>query len=180
MTIDILGTGESLLEYPAYTGNKKIGVNNITAYRDVDYLVIVDKPEVFREKGTFDDVIAHNPKPVYTNLHEEWSGIFNYINRISLANIKGNIDFSDGKIPWSSNSTFVAACIAFIGYFPSEIHLYGVDLNTHPAFGKSDPLRHGKALEHFRKLNDYFRKSGTIMKTTQTSALSAFLPVMNH
>lgn len=179
MIIDVLGTGESLSEYPPYTGNRKIGVNNITTFRQVDYLVLVDKPEVFRRKGTFHSVLEHKGVTA-TNLPNEWSQYFPWITPLQFANIRGHIDFSDGKVPWSNNSTFVAAAFAFKYFSPKEIHLYGVDFNTHHAFGPHDPLRHERALTDFSKLNNHMLKHGSTMKTTKTSALSAFLPIINH
>lgn len=181
MIIDVLGTGESLSEYNQYL-NDSIGVNNICAYHPVNILVLIDPPVVFRDKGTLDSIIEGSESVVFSSIPDQWGCLgfkHDQIQPLKLYPVRGRINFKDDYIPQSSNSTFVAAAFAFkLG--ADEIHLYGVDFNTHKAFGKHDVLRHKTALRDFKALYDYVTKKGVIMKTTKTSALSAFIPTINH
>lgn len=179
MTIDVLGTGESISEYNQYK-NYSIGVNNICKYHPVDALVLVDPPEVFVKKGTFNTIVHGSESTVFSSIPEQWGCLcfkHDEIQKINLHHTRGEICFEDGKVPQSHNSTFVAAALAF-KLEADEINLYGVDFNTHRAFGKHDVLRHKKALDHFRALYEHCAKNGVSMRVTKTSALSAFIPTL--
>ncbi len=148
--IAVLGLGESLAEF-TYDGgwDYTLGVNDIWRAVHTDAVVCVDKRAAFTAErlATID---GSRPQRFYTHLPEEWNG------RADTFGIALQEMFPDyvcqlhtSKVPKSMCSPFVATAIAFMYHHATEIHLYGVDMVTHPHL--KDQMT-GKIVKHFKAL----------------------------
>lgn len=135
MKIAILGLGESLDQIYTDTTighfDLTIGVNDIWSKHKTDFVVCVDRPDRFTPERL---EIINNccPKRFYSQL-DDWS------RRSDFYRIKLQPDYPNHicqlgipAIPKSFCSPFIAAAIAFKLHDAGEIHLFGVDLLTHP------------------------------------------------
>ena len=169
MNIDVLGLGESLKEFKP-SENITIGVNDISKYYPVDFLVCVDKPDRF-SKDRLKTILDSNVKKFYTHLNE-WSRLKIKTQIIKLNGIRGSLKGIEGdSVCYSNNSTFVAVVIAYkIG--ATQINIYGADFNTHPNF--KDTLLE-TALDDFEKLFDYLKSKGVEINISKGSKLNELI-----
>lgn len=148
MIVNVLGLGESLSEYTP-GDNISFGVNDINRFRKVDYLVCVDKREAFTEDRR--RYIENNTAKILFTQLDEWSNLKNF-QKITLQNrypdYECNLDLPD--YPKSVYSPFIAISLAYKLFQPNEIHLFGVDINTHKHL--SDPITSQRIVRHTRNL----------------------------
>jgi hypothetical protein len=130
MEVAVFGLGESLALYGGGCA-VTFGVNDIWRAMPVDYLVCIDERERFTpERLAYID--AARPQRFYSQL-EQWQArpdfyaitlqeqYPDYVCQLNLP-----------ALPKSLCSPFVAAAIAYKLHGATSIHLYGVDLLTHP------------------------------------------------
>ena len=141
----------------------KIGVNDIGARMNVDYLVCVDYPKAFTSERL--KYIVGNPVPMFTHI-KEWDGL--RVNNIMFGlGMVGGRDIERmmalGKLNYSRTSPFVACVLAtYMGF--EHIGLAGVDLTQHHLKSRLSEID-----EHFRQLNEYHK----IYNLSQESAISS-------
>lgn len=172
MIVDVLGLGESLVEYRP-SGNITVGVNDIFRFHPVDYLVLVDPPERFMsEPNRYRAILEAAPKQFLCNRH--WP-VPNF-KLITLASPRGSLQGLDSdKYCYSSNSPYVA-CIHAYKLGAKVIRLYGADFKTHT--GLSNPSALKDVLKHFKALGDVLSARGVRLMVTKASVLSEILPVI--
>lgn len=141
----------------------RIGVNDIKARGDVDYLVCVDYPKAFTKERL--SQITSNNATMFTHLNE-WDGIrsnnvhFN-LGMVGAKDIERML--SRDKLNYSRTSPFVGCCLAiYMGC--DKIGLAGVDLTDHYLSNRVKEID-----EHFRQLNSYH----TIYNLSECSALES-------
>jgi hypothetical protein len=181
MTINVLGLGESLVEYlkqyrrGTVQDDLSIGVNDIAATVATDFVVCVDLPEAF----TFEraqTIRKTECKGFYSSVGS-WSNVLNF-KSIEFNSGRGVVDHLDNKnFCYSISSPYVAAVLAYkMG--AKKIVLHGVDFRTHKNFKDAKLI---KALNDFRVLNDALKIRGVqLMVSSSFSALSEFLPLWPH
>jgi hypothetical protein len=147
--IAVLGLGESLAEYTQAGGwDYTIGVNDIWRAVQTDAVVCVDKRERFTEERLA-VIDASRPQRFYTHLPEWHSRPDAYPIELQEMFPDYVCQLHTGKVPKSMCSPFVAAAIAFMYHGATEIHLYGVDMVSHPHL--KDQMV-AKIVKHFKAL----------------------------
>jgi hypothetical protein len=145
LKIAVLGLGESLASFEPNGYDLTIGVNDIWCRVQTDHIVCVDRQERFTPERLA-TIKASKPQRFYTQL-PEWQyrpdyfaialqeGYPSYVCQLDL-----------NALPKSLCSPFVAAAVAYKFHDAKEIHLYGVDLRTHPHLHDSSTTR---IFQHF-------------------------------
>ena len=155
MKIAVLGLGESLKLY-AGGYDLAVGVNDIWRAVPADVVVCLDDRARFSDERlkTIDEC---RPLRFYSQL-QCWAG------RADYEAIQLQEQFPDyvcqlniSKLPKSLCSPFVATAIAYKLHQATEIHLYGVDLLTHPHL-KDNTCR--SIFKHFRSLKTALAMNG--------------------
>lgn len=151
----MLGLGESLKLYEGGY-DFTVGVNDIWREVHTDAVVCVDEGHRFTAER-LKTIYASRPLYFYSQL-EEWAGMQGY-KKIELQEAFPDYvcQLHIPKVPKSLCSPFVAAAIAYKYHGATEIHLYGVDLLTHPL------LKHSQCatiLKHFRNLKTALTQHG--------------------
>lgn len=168
MTIDVLGLGESIKRYKP-TGNLTIGVNDISKFHEVDFLVCVDKINAFDE-DRFKQIISSNCKKFFSHI-KDWEYCFG--DRFELIpNLVPINDYVNIKheVSHSICSPFVAITVAIRYFNATTINMYGVDLNNHRHL--SNELKQKRILKDFSLLNRKCAERGISLKVTKESILS--------
>ena len=156
--VNILGLGQSLKEYKP-NGGITIGVNDITTFVDIDYLVIQDKPHAF-SFNRYQQIIDNPPKKYVFSYQTEWQQDF--------AKEDNNIFLHlPQKITTGLDSTYLAVKIARIYFNASQINLYGVDFTNHPQHSKILP----KILKQYEQIAEVLSDLNIKLCCTNTSAL---------
>ncbi len=153
--IAVLGLGESLSLYDKEGFDLSIGCNDIWSRVKTDYVVCVDEPARFSPER-LRAIEACRPLSFYSHL-DSWAYREDFV-KITLQpdfpKYVCQLDIPD--LPKSLCSPFIACAVAYRFHNPSEIHLYGVDLLTHPQLSKSiERIR-----LHFRNLKIELAKKG--------------------
>ena len=183
MVVNILGTGQSIFLYKK-DGNLTIGVNDVARFVKPDQLVIVDYPDVFN-KERMNIIKGNNYSAVYSQLYE-WQFLPNFKKielteklptgqgRCSLQYLSNDKQFE--MIPYSTNSPFVACCIAYrLG--ATSIIMYGVDFVNFDFRGHPELI--SETLDHYAKLHDELKKRGVSLSVaSRDGILKSVLPVM--
>lgn len=156
--IAVLGLGESLKLYD-YVMDEfmcTIGVNDIWRYHKTDYVVCLDEPERFTE-DRLKYINSCKPKRFYTQ-------VGSWADRADFWPIELQVDYPNyicqldiKALPKSMCSPFVAAAIAYKYHGAKEIHLYGVDLTTHPHLHANTVDR---IVKHFGTLKTALTQAG--------------------
>lgn len=154
-SIAVLGLGESLALYQG-GHDAAIGCNDIWRAVQCEYVVCLDEPKRFTEERlavinackpqrfyTHIDTWAHRPDYYPITLQVDYP---NYICQLNIP-----------ALPKSMCSPFVAAAIAYKLHGAQEIHLYGVDLLTHPHLNGETTKR---IYKHFSTLNAALIQAG--------------------
>lgn len=157
MHIHIFGLGPTLQEFNNLKNEFTIGVNDIYKHYPTDMVVCVDPPERFpKERREVMD--RCKPKAGFLSNCQSWSYHPNY-KQLHLAGRRGDVSRIDwDNIPKSTNSPFVACCIAYL-MGAKRIILWGVDLNDHPELNNSSNEQ--ATFEHYKLLSQELRKRGT-------------------
>ena len=169
VTAAILGLGESVSLYRDEF-DITIGVNDIWRYVCTDYLVCVDKRDVFtpdrlqvidnsRPARFYSQLDCWSDRPDFHRIDLE-IGYPEYVCQLKLK-----------TIPKSIISPFVAAAIAYKFHEAKEIHLFGVDLQTHWKFNPEHADRVAKIYTHFRNFRDALAKDGGSLHVHGNGAL---------
>ena len=171
VTAHILGLGESLIDYlERKPEGFTVGVNDIVHYIEPDYLVVIDRPNLFAPhrlkailetdcKGFYSHIDSYKDQPNFRKIS---------LSPISHARIHGK-----EKIYHSQNSPFVACQIAMqLG--ATECVLWGVDMNTHHTLQGNGAVR--KAVADFKALINVHPEL-SIFIGSERSALSKHLPI---
>lgn len=172
-----------------------IGVNDIERYvpgKYIHYIVALDKLKEknnelikgYNEEKTdvFKWVKKANPLLGFVSQLDCYSYKDNFI-KIKLATypeIMCNLSELDSDLfPWSTNSPFVAACLAYkLG--AKNIILWGVDFNNHIENQKGREARLQMTLDHYYILyRELKRRNVQMYISSEISALSKFIPVYN-
>jgi hypothetical protein len=138
MTIDVLGTGESLHLYD-YSPNIRIGVNDIGRYVDVDYLVVLNSMDSFSDEKK--EIIATTVcKKFYTQL-DDWCFHESY-TRITLQKSFpiGIADIESKELPKSIFSPYVAVALAYKSG-ADRIRIFGVDMVNHNLSDRKEQIK---------------------------------------
>ena len=181
MEADILGLGPTLTTYKKRENVMVFGVNDIFRHHPVQYLVTVDSPLRFlRFPGNRLDVMCNSTPEIFFTNRKEWEMYENVKSRMQLIELTAKRSdltdaYSVGKIPFSNNSTFVAAILAYrMG--AKKIIMYGVDFTGHHTLGKDNHMR--KAIQDFQNLYLKLRIKGCkLCVSSAKSSLSKVLPV---
>lgn len=150
LKIAILGLGESLSEFNKADFDLSIGVNDIYSRVDADFIVCVDMPDRFTPERMA-TIKRSTPLRFYTQL-AAWKNQPNYYPiklQDNYPDFTCQLDIS--PVPKSLCSPFVAAAIAYKYHDPKEIHMFGVDMRTHPHLKDRTA---DKIARHFRVLRD--------------------------
>lgn len=168
MKINVLGLGESLLNYTP-TNTVTIGVNDIYKHFKTDHIVCVDKPNRFDINRQ--QIIRESTAKTFFSQLDEWKSLVNNYKKIEFAIGRGKFDELDSdKICFGCSSPLVATVIAYkMG--AKEIELFGVDFNTHPNFVDNVLNR---AIREFVTLKKELDKRGVIIKTQPQSRLFSY------
>jgi len=169
MRINVLGLGESLSELPIST-DIRIGVNDIDARIKCDYVVCVDRPNLFN-KERFTSIVNSECFKFYSQT-DEWKPYFSNFEKIQFSKgARGNLNDIDNTFPFSNNSTFVAVVLAYkLG--ATEISIFGADFNTHPNF-KDAGLE--IVLKDFKRLFDFLKSKGIKINVTKQSKINEII-----
>ena len=156
--VTVLGLGPSLNLYVP-DGNISIGVNDIWSRIQTDYVVCLDKKDRFTLERLN---IIEECRPI-----KFYSQIDDYFDRFDFCRIElqpyypnheCQIDIQ--QLPMSHCSPFVAAVIAYKYHDAEEIHVYGVDLVSHPNL---DSNVCGRIQRHFVNLQTALMGKGRKM-----------------
>jgi len=145
--IAVLGLGESLKLYNG-AEDFTVGVNDIWAQVQADYIVCVDERSRFTPArlAVIDDSY---PIKFYSHL-DCWAGRDDF-SRIALQEAYPDYvcQLDTPKLPMSMCSPFVATALAYKILGATEVHIYGVDLLTH--WHLKDKTA-DKIVQHFKAL----------------------------
>ncbi len=169
--IEVLGLGPSNKEYVP-SRNETIGVNDISAFREVDRLLLMDPPESFRGRR-LNCIKASKPKYTYSNL-DDWNFMPNFV-KINVADPShgGKVDALDdwNNLPRHVDSTFTAVCIAY-HCGATDIVLYGVDFTDHHLAHYKDQI-----IQSYSRLHGALIQRGVFLWLgTDKGLLSPFIP----
>ena len=130
MKIAVCGLGESIKLYtPEY--NLTIGVNDIWRAIKTDVVVCLDNPSVFNP-DRLKVINECKPQAFYSQM-VVWDTRKDFVKIDFLPGYPDNlVQFDTSALHKSLCSPFVACEIAYKYYFADEIHLFGVDLLSHP------------------------------------------------
>lgn len=178
-TIDVLGLGESILDYKN-DGSETIGVNDIYKHYPVDYLLVMDQPHRFT-KDRLATILLSTPKKFYSNVRDDsgkyiWGGMPNFIPILTEKG-RGNLKSIDEPDLYSlSNNSPFTACVMAYKMGAKRIVLYGVDLNTHRHLSSENML--STILVHYKNLFEKLKDRGVgLFVSSEKSKLSAIIPV---
>jgi hypothetical protein len=153
--IAVLGLGPSLNSYTS-DYDLSIGVNDIWRFIKTDVVVCLDNPSAFKP----DRLKAINectPMAFYSQM-VVWDTRKDFVKLNLLDGYPDNlVQFDTPALHKSYCSPFVACQIAYKYYFADEIHLFGVDLTSHPHL---DKLLCAKIITHFRNLKTALTQKG--------------------
>jgi hypothetical protein len=128
--IDVLGLGESLALFDVKRVNKRIGVNDINEFYNVDYKVVVDRPSAFELNRIIN--IRNNENSIFLSQFDEWKPILSSPEKfIKIQPSYAGCVNSLLNPKCSITSVFVACCVA-ASLKPDVINLYGADFINHP------------------------------------------------
>lgn len=136
----VCGCGTSLtaevVEQAARHGWVTIGVNDVGRLFTPDYLVVLNPPRQFRG-DRFEHVRHSQAQAVFTQLTPQVLGPINPpLVQITLGVHGGTEVGTDGSLPHTQNSPYVAVCLAaWMG--AKRIGLIGVDFTDHHFFARS-------------------------------------------
>ena len=198
----VLGLGESAKNFYNHLENKiqkqtpfdiVIGCNDIRRYvpdNFIDYLLVLDelkegKTNVikgYNEHRTDVFQVIKQTKPLkgFVSHLDCWSFKDNFI-KIKLATYPETMcnlsELDTDLFPWSTNSPFVAACLAYkLG--AKNIILWGVDFINHIENQKGREARLAITLDHYYILyRELQRRNVRMFVSSPISALAKFLPV---
>lgn len=175
-TIHVLGLGPSLKEFVP-DGNITIGVNDIYRYHAADYVLCIDPVVVF-SRDRVNGIISGTQKKFFTN-RKGWLPLvknYEHIKTMSIGECKEGMPELKQNLIHSTNSTFVAACMAYrMG--ANRIILHGVDLTSHPKLGRAGNLN--RTINDFVKLGKGLNYLDVqLIVSSRQSILSNYLPVL--
>ncbi len=179
-TIHILGLGPTLKNYTP-DRNISIGVNDIWKHHPADYVVCVDSIRRFTPERQASIISGKQKK--FFSIVKHWNFIvqnYEFVdprNTMHVGECKENIpELDSGKIIFSSNSAFFAACIAF-HMKPKQIIMHGVDFTDHHKLGKPSILE--RSVNDFKKLFFAFDNRGVkLCVSSEQSALAGHIAVL--
>ncbi len=165
--VAILGLGESLSLYDKDRFDLSIGCNDIWSRVKTDYVVCVDEPTRFSPER-LRAIQTSEPISFYSHLNS-WSERGDFI-KITLQSYYPSYicDLDVPDLPKSLCSPFVACAVAYKFHSPSEIHLFGVDLITHPHLSKNIE----RIKLHFLNLKRALNGKGILLIVHGNGALS--------
>ena len=132
--IYVLGMGDSLKEFTTKLHKEiTIGVNYIWKYYPSDIVICIDRIKSLPEWKT--NIICQGRQKQFISNYNEWESIVaNYKHKPLSGLGRGNLkDIDDiGVLCYASNSIYSAVVHAYhLG--ATDIVMYGVDFNNHPA-----------------------------------------------
>ncbi len=172
-TIFVLGLGESLKFFKDFD-KPKIGVNDIWSRVKTEMVVCIDRPVRFNAQRL---ATIKNCKPAifFTQL-VNWKASIKDSHYWKATITSDKTSFSDKKIYYSNNSTFVACNVAYL-LGAKNIVIYGADFNTHSKL-KGESIK--TIIKDFSWLNENLKKRGVNMYVGhKASRLSEVLPLWN-
>lgn len=176
-TINIIGCGESAKLWDG-TG-LSIGVNDCEKHLPVDFLVIVNAPQLFRSEPDRMEVMKKTKARVITNMPEEWGRYFQKVHEIKDHEFRrwsGSFKNGNSTTYFAETSPFVAMSVAY-NMGASEIRLYGVDFNSHKMFKPGIPGLDAE-VQRYLSFSSEVRKKGCEVRVTRQSFLSKFMEVI--
>ncbi len=170
--VHVLGLGPSIKDFKP-DGNQTVGVNDIYKYFPADIVVCVDRPNRFSNERL--KTIIEGEQKTFLSHIGQWEPIVNNFELMKLQPRGPLTTLEQGPIPSSTNSAYVASCIAYrIG--GKKIILHGVDFTTHPTLGRSGPMK--TTLNHFKELSyQMFRRGVELCVNNPDSALANYIRV---
>lgn len=179
-SIIVCGLGESLndlvghprLDYPPFFVT--IGVNDIGRRLQPDYLVVINRKDSFSAERW--EYIEHSwSGNIFTCLYDVRASMRDAAEKIivfKLGEDSGTDLSADDSLPYTSNSPYVALCLAaFMG--ASRIGLIGVDFNDHHL--ANTKVKMNRIDAEYRALGDALREKGVeIVNLSAASRLTAF------
>jgi hypothetical protein len=172
--IVVCGCGDSLNYFKNVNKNITFGVNDVGRKFDPTYLVVVNPESGFKDDRYY---YVENSKAKTVFSHYD-------LNFPHTCNVKfhlgkpGGTCCDDGKVPYSSNSPYIAMVLA--GYMGArKIGIVGVDLTDNHFFAKTGvhPLLKNlhRMNEHFGKLGEYLLSRGIeVVNLSEQSLLTPF------
>ncbi|PWC17026.1 hypothetical protein DDT52_17225 [Brenneria roseae subsp. roseae] len=146
-SILVCGCGSSLNQLHEAEHYTTIGVNDIGRKFHPDYLVVLNGRHQFTEER-FTHIASSQAQAIFTHLQ---LGISHPNIVRFLLGQRGGVEVSDThSLPYTRNSTYVAACLAiFMG--AKRIGLIGVDFTEHHFFAQSGRHSLSGELSHIRQ-----------------------------
>ena len=174
----VCGCGESLNEFEGKPQLFTIGVNDVGRRFAPDYLVVVNKREEFApERWRY--VVESDAIYLFTCYDLPLPYLFKPTTiNFQLGERSGTDLASDDSLPYTSNSPYVALCLAaFMG--ASEIGLIGVDFSENHFFAQDGPHTLNRQLKRidgeYRALGDALKEKGVqVVNLSARSKLTAF------
>jgi hypothetical protein len=174
-TIHILGTSPEIKDYKPVQGIERIGVNDIFKYQPCEYLLVMDSIDSFTPERL--KAIEKSTPSVFYSTLDEWRKYSTCFVKIECNPIGGDISTLDefGCIPRHVDSTFTAACMAYV-LGAKTIILYGVMFFDHHLMAYSEQILNTyEALAH-----ELFMRNVILKVGSQKSLLARVLPVHNN
>jgi hypothetical protein len=162
--VAVLGLGESLKYYNKDGWDATIGVNDIWRQVQTDYVVCVDMKCRFTPERL--KVIEECRPKTFYSIFPTWEHpkVNDWADRPDIQHIELQHDYPNyvcqldiPAVPKSLCSPFVAAAIAFKYLGADELHVFGVDLLTHPTLKDQQCAR---IKQHFTTLKAALKQAG--------------------
>jgi len=154
--IAILGLGPSLKLYNPQEYEMSVGVNDIWNYHKSEAVICLDRKSAFNA-ARYLTIETCRPNAFYSQI-VNWDFIPGFVKIDLLPNYSETvIDLNLQKFHKSYCSPFVAVQVAFRYYKATYIHLFGVDLVSHPHL---DQRMCGRIKHHFTLLAKALRENG--------------------
>lgn len=134
--VAVLGTGPSIQLFEPIGYEYVIGVNDIYKYYPADAIVCLDYPKVF----SFDrlKIIERSTPEIFYSQIVAWDTRPDFVKiNLQMGYPEKHCDLNTGAYAKSYCSPFVGVQIAWKLHGATEIHLFGVDLVSHPNLNKS-------------------------------------------
>lgn len=171
----VLGSGPSIKLWKP-DGRIVFGVNDVGRFASVDYLICIDKPNVFTAERL--EVIRNTKCKEFLTDIPYWESLHKSYKHFERTTGRGRIDLLDSdKIIYSNNSTFTATVMAY-KYGAKNITLYGVDFTGHHTLSIDYKL--ARALRDFAGLYKALKNKGIgLFVASEESKLAGVLPVVS-
>jgi len=160
-TIHVLGTGPTLKYYRPEKDDFTIGVNDVNKFFPTTLLFLADPPGRFSPEQK--QIIEAHRFDILYSFEPSWNYIIPFVqvkkgSRMFLPVFTKN----PYELPWSYDSTFTAACIAWRQFRANVIMFWGVDIAGHPNLDHY--WKTGMIPKCYRDLKQHLLLSGCILK----------------